>query len=702
MSRPLTNIYLYKNSPFDETYKHVVNWSSTKKLNSFLQSLPFLKQKGGFQSVNKPIRWDTTVEDFQTLLQYSYIRIEQNTGKHVRNFYAFMSNLEYINDGTCFIYFSIDVWNTYKYNVNYNNAFIKHAHIKDWDGQDLTPEFKMYMLQGDEIGGDGCNQLQTNEKIWFTKDSKNNYWLDGTVKFILFTTQPKDAKNDIGTFATGYSQYIYSFLAYNTATEKCFSVYVKDKKIVDIDDTNIRDAYKKLSETPEFAGSSSLVVDSEQFNYLGIPFHISASGKSIVFDENVDIQATSKYLARIVTVPASAFKPQTGVGTQPKNYDTGNFLQNIRNLMKAKYGACPAKLLGSPFTKITITNGRGTMQDLNLLQFKNSKQQRLQLRRYGGVTNDNKEMYSVVDYNTNNTLDNDLIINNENNIMIDDSPKDTPIILDNYTIFLNSNRNQLANVRANAKMNEKLSKEGNALSLANTQRNVNNSENVLNYSQGRQMRMAQFDAATGVIGGVARGAMTGGVIGGVLGGVGGAITGGLNLYKTGYSQETARGAQAMNNATTLQNARANFAFQNKIATNNYEQTLRSQNAQLADVKNHNDVIAHQGSNYLFDLQNGNSAMRWQLFTCQDAIMQNAITYFRLFGYSINAIAPIAEFIGTFDTFNYVRAENVVCTGEIANYILQAFNNIFENGVTIWQENKINDFKAKNQFTNDAI
>src|SRR5699024_7286378 len=141
-------------------------------------------------------------------------------------------------------------------------------------------------------------------------------------------------------------------------------------------------------------------------------------------------------------------------------------------------------------------------------------------------------------------------------------------------------------------------KEGNALSVANQERSMATARNVQNYQQGRNMGMAKMNAGLGVLGGALNGLKSGGLIGGVLGGVGGAIQGGLDIYKQSYANATASHSLAMQQATQAENMRANYAFQNKVATNNYEQTIRSQNAMLADVKNHNDMIAHQGSAYL--------------------------------------------------------------------------------------------------------
>lgn len=57
--RQLSTITLYRQVPFDDTYKHVVNWHTQDELDRFLDSYDHITEQTSYQNLNKPIRWDT-------------------------------------------------------------------------------------------------------------------------------------------------------------------------------------------------------------------------------------------------------------------------------------------------------------------------------------------------------------------------------------------------------------------------------------------------------------------------------------------------------------------------------------------------------------------------------------------------------------------------------------------------------------------
>jgi hypothetical protein len=642
------------------------------------------------------------------LTSFNYIKIHDiDHNGNCRDYYAFITNLEYYNDGCTFIYFSIDNWNTYKFNVNWqgSHAMVQRGFVKETndDHSEFTNTFKKVMNNPDEIGGDGCGFLRESDLVTFHPQIGNNrlWYGDDTVKFILFTAQPKDAGTEYGSYLGLYSQYLYYFIAYNPLNMKLYNIQVKGKTISAHHDTSVKQAYESLSKAKEFAGSDSLIVDSEIYNYIGIPFEMNDSTINFTND-NLALHEKSTFLVQMDST-GSVFAPETGhiriSAHNLLNTSNGNMLQRLVNFYLNTYGLmCPLKLMGEPFSKLFFTDGKGTNLSLDLLKFTNLSTDGITLKRFGSVSENGHESYSVDHYNRNSTSDQGHYVTYENALALDDAARDVPIVLDNYTMYLNANRNQLANVRANAKMNERLAKQGNLISLQNTNRSLATSQNVNAYENGRRIGMAKFDAATGVIGGAASGLMHGGLVGGLLGGVGGAIHGGINMYKTGYANETSATALAMNNATQAQNARANYAFQNAVATNNYEQTIRSQNAVLADVRNHNDQIAHQGSNYLVSFQEGNFGMHYQLFTCQDSIMKNAMLYFTLFGYEVNQFGPIEPWFHVKNTFNYVRTSNCFLSGYLPTSATNTLEAMFDNGVTLWSTDpeSLNRFVIRDQ------
>lgn len=720
--RQLATITLYREVPFDETYKHVVNWKNQDELDKFLNRYPHITEQTSYQNLNKPIRWDTLktytctsaesenphfVATLNELMTFNYVKIHDvDANGDARDYYAFITNLEYYNDGCTFIYFSIDQWNSYEFYVNWerSHAMVQRGFVEEMrrDNQDFSSMFKKVMNNPDEIGGDGCEYLRESDVVAFhpKTGSNNTAWYDDrTVKFVLFTTQPKDAATEPGSYLGLYTQYLYYFLAYNPTNMKLYNIQVNGRTISAHHDKTISEAYQELSKAKEFAGSDSLVVDSEIYNYLGIPFTVDDT--TINFTNNsLVLNEQSTYLVRLHS-NGPVFEPETGhaIFSEHNKLKGSNFFNRLVTFYQSQYGRMvPLKLMGAPFSKLYFTDGKGTNLTLDLLKFTNLATDGITLKRYGSISENGHETYTVNHYNRSTTADQSNYVSYENALAIDNAARDVPIILDNYTMYLNANRNQLANIRANAKMNERLAKQGNLISLQNTNRSLATAQNVNAYQNGRRMGMAKFDAATGIVQGAAGGLMSGGLLGGVLGGVGGAIKGGINLYKTGYANETSANALAMQTATQAQNARANYAYQNAVATNNYEQTIRSQNAMLADTRNHNDQIAHQGSNYLVSYQNGNLSLHYQLFTCQNSVMQNAMLYFKLFGYEVNQFGPIEPWFHVKFTFNYVRTSNCFLAGDLPAPTASTLEAMLDNGVTLWSsdEQSLDRFTRRDQ------
>lgn len=701
MSRKLSTITLFNDVPFDETYKHVVNWSNQNTLNNYLNGKHHVSLTGSYQNINKPIRWNTQTETFNDLVNYSYCKIDNvDHDGNTKTYYAYLTNFEYLNDGTTLIYFSIDIWNTYKWSINLSKAYIEKGFVKELnnEGTDWSPEFDAIRNNSEPIGGDGAEKILYSNECYFNNVNDKGWGEDAAVQFIVFTCQPKDAKTQSGTLAGAYSQYLYYVLPFDSRNDKTLSVSIKGKQVLS-GGQNIKDVYKKLATIDEFAGSSSLIVDSEMYSYIGLPFKVKGTG----IDFTVDFSATAKdgVLLQVTSASRGDFKAQDGVAFIKSSDQKGNWLQSFIAMFEAKFGKdFPKKLMFYPYSKLFFTDGKGTNMMADIAQMTNRTKQNIEMKRFGGLTQNGKITYALMNYNRASTPDNGQLVTYENKMCIDDSARDVPIVLDNYTMYLQSNKNQLANVRANAKMNERLTKEGNRLSVSNQERTMETARDVQGYQNQRGMNMAKTDAALGVIGGAAKGLMSGGLLGGVMGAAGGAITGGINIYKTAYNNNTATQSLAMQQATQTENMRANYAFQNKVATNNYEQTIRSQNAMLADVKNHNDTIAHQGTAYLYDFQNECNQLHWQIFNSQDSVMQNVALYFKLFGYTINKFTNVTDYMNRKTHFNYVKTNNANVHGSAPQPALRTINDMLDNGVTFWNDDNSSLAKFENKDQTD--
>lgn len=755
--RKFSKITIYKGVPFDPTYKHVVDWTTKGVLDAYLNEYEHITMEdSSYQNIMRTIRWDGKLCSYNDLLDYTYVRIENTDTINDKTnvFYAFISSVMYVNDGVSQIFFHLDIWNTYKYVVGFNKAEIKRGFVKELkdDYSDWTDKFNEIRHNDEPVGGDGANRLQSSNFVRFNQsaDDENTWITDNSVRFIVFTLQPKDIKEEGGSFVGDYSQYHYHFVPYSIDTWETLKVTDKDGKEVYKGGENIDEVFKKISTNEDFAGSASLVVDAEVYNYIGLKYKCKSDGKNvneICISTKANLENNDDLTVIIWELRHA--QPQTGIcfvdqsenapfrkgATMFETFD--NYLKYIleydkKDTYKNTVGKnIPYKILGAPWNKLFFTDGRGTTGTFDLMKYNHFKMNSLEVKRFSGVQSNGKQVYTLNNYDRATIGDDDAgnMKIYENSMFVDNSPHDVPILLDNYTMYLNANKNQLQATRKNAEMTMQLAKSGNSMQLGQTNRAISASNTILNNDLNTQSatlaQQSGFDketanlntagqVASGAIGGLGAGAGMGakGAIGGMaIGAATGLGSGLLNKELTNRSienneqllsitQSTARANQKINNQLTKANALENYAYANQIATNNYEATIRSQNALLADVANHNDVVAHQGTGALFDTQNDNNQLSWQLFSSHKSVLMNVCLYFNLFGYTVNRFEPIDNYLFVKNTFNYVQTANANVLGNLNRTILDQFNAIFNNGVTVWNEYKMADFETKTIINND--
>ena len=709
-SRQTSTITLYRGVELDDTYSDLVDFNSDEEFQNWLNThASLVMSKSSYQRLDKPIKWDQNLGSFNETINFNYVKIENTDDvNHLdKVYYGFITNFEYVNDGLTNIYFSIDDWNTYRWQVNLNSAFIERAFVKELNdnGTDFNPIFKQVMNMPEDIGGDGCSLLEDYGRCNFNWDAGTNQWMDDQlVKYIVFTCQPKNPQNDGGSYLTMYSQYDYYVLPFDAVNGVVYNVNINGANVCPTGGQQISDVFKKLASDPDLVGTSSLVVDCKAFDYIGLNFTINSKTHTLTLNDNHIAASADKNMVRMDRIGNDAFTSQETFisGLSLGNWSTNNtVVQNLVNVYRKLYAPMchnsdvPFKILAQPFSKFVIANGKGGEITGDWLRFDQNVYgavNGIKIGRVGGISEGGLQTVFLKGYNRYgkySVYDGMSYFNNA--VFVDDSARDLPFIVSSYVEFMNANKNRLANVRANALMNEQLQKQGNAITLGNTERSMGASREALAYGNSRRMGMAGIDATLGTVGGLAKGLASGGLVGGVMGAVGGAISGGINMYKTGYNNATAANTLAIQQAAQNQNARINYAFQNKAATLHYQMAIRSQNAMLADMANTSPQQAHQGSNYLYDSQLKNNTLNFQLFTCQNSTMQNVINYFLMFGYQVNTYAPIANFLNVKNKFNYVKVSKAQVTGEVNQAVLDTFDKVLENGVTIWKASAINQF-----------
>ena len=139
---PNSRIRLLK-SPIELDERNQLTFSSLTAQTNYFLSLPYLEYDNcTYQRKDGVIRYQTdpTSLTYEDLLAYNYC-MYQNTNYDNKWFYAFVTDVRYVNDGMTEIKIETDVMQTWKFEINYKPSFIEREHVNDDSrGANLLPE----------------------------------------------------------------------------------------------------------------------------------------------------------------------------------------------------------------------------------------------------------------------------------------------------------------------------------------------------------------------------------------------------------------------------------------------------------------------------------------------------------------------------------------------------------------------------------
>lgn len=157
---PDSDIILIKSPLKLDNYNQITFTNATSQYNYF-SSLPHLEYDGcTYVRKDGVIRYDTDKEAnsnaprFEDLLQYNYCMYKNDSYKD-KWFYAFITDVKYVNDGMSEVTIDTDVFQTWQFDLVYMNSFIEREHVSnDGIGLHTVPE-------GLETGDYICNSIGT-------------------------------------------------------------------------------------------------------------------------------------------------------------------------------------------------------------------------------------------------------------------------------------------------------------------------------------------------------------------------------------------------------------------------------------------------------------------------------------------------------------------------------------------------------------
>lgn len=109
-----------------------LTFASKAAQESYFKSLPYVEiDDSSYQRKDGYIRFP---ESFDEAIKYTYC-MYQNEGYSNKWFYAFITNVEYLNDECCAMYLETDVFQTWQFDITYKPSFIEREMVSTADDQ---------------------------------------------------------------------------------------------------------------------------------------------------------------------------------------------------------------------------------------------------------------------------------------------------------------------------------------------------------------------------------------------------------------------------------------------------------------------------------------------------------------------------------------------------------------------------------------
>ena len=220
-STPETNIKILK-VPLEISNKHQLTFKNKEEQFEYFNSCPKIEiEQANYQRKDNILFFPAHID---SIIEFNYC-IYQNSNYGNKWFYAYITNMEYENNGTTKVYLTTDVFQTWQFDIIFNKSFIERQMIdvgKDVPGANLIPEgFELGepKINNTFSGGDltpipaiaySHNEIPTDKgtgKVTIGSGTKINDMVS-PVSFIICETMTQFKNmNEVINFS-GYGEYI--------------------------------------------------------------------------------------------------------------------------------------------------------------------------------------------------------------------------------------------------------------------------------------------------------------------------------------------------------------------------------------------------------------------------------------------------------------------------------------------------------------
>jgi len=409
-----SNIKFLTGVPFSNDYKNTRWFSNTDEQYSYfinqkivhtMTSATFVRDEGkGYISVNAPI---------DLLLETNYLMF-QNTHYNSKWFYAFVTKLERKNQNVTFVYFELDVLQTWLKNYTFKPSFVVREHTPLWNA-DGSPVINTV--------DEGLNYGLEYDDVYV-----NHYVPNNGVKFIVIVAKQQihgSSKDKHIASYNGIAQPL-SYYVLPIFLDGEGLIWLKD----DGDEIAMSEPEKLFSKIYEDDKATGNISAIYLTNSIGCPFTISGGGES--FTRIKFTEKDQKFEGAEIGTDVSCLYVKDLKRYMTETFDLGNKYANLPSYKESK-------LYMYPYTVLTLDDFKGNRTDYKLENIQDSN---LLLNMKGSIGLSNKVSYGLQKYNDKATM-----TNHQDNqyAIIDSNPQDIPVITDLLAAYLQGNKNSIEN-----------------------------------------------------------------------------------------------------------------------------------------------------------------------------------------------------------------------------------------------------------------
>ena len=238
---PQTELRLIK-CPIESDNRNQLTFSSASAQRSYFNSLPHLTVDNfTYQRKDSVIRYPAHID---SIIGYNYV-MYQNEAYTNKWFYAFITNMEYVNDNMTYITIKTDVYQTWQFTMVWKKSFIEREHVSnDEIGVHTVPEnleLGEYVCEGQINSNPGNSHLviAATYDVFAKKDAGGyiNGIYNGVDYFLIAssTLDPRDPSD------AGSIRYFLSAYAGANKSDAITGLFIVPDKITNYTDVN---AYK--------------------------------------------------------------------------------------------------------------------------------------------------------------------------------------------------------------------------------------------------------------------------------------------------------------------------------------------------------------------------------------------------------------------------------------------------------------------------